>query len=151
VREGTGHSGGGAEGLAAAWWGSGRGEFVVASDASAIVAHTTQAFPLDDYNVVKITRAGFRSSTVNNVSVNPKVMQLEMDLEQIELGRFDHFMQKEIHEQPASLRNTMRGRLQRQDGKVVLGGLANFAKELTKAKRVTLVAQGHSAARGDDR
>jgi glutamine---fructose-6-phosphate transaminase (isomerizing) len=122
--------------------GIGAGEYIVASDASAIVAHTTQAFPLDDYNVVKITRSGFRTSTTSNVAVTPKIMQLEMDLEQIELGRFDHFMQKEIYEQPASLRNTMRGRLQRHDGKIVLGGLANFAKELTKIKRVVLTAQG---------
>src|SRR5262245_52114991 len=107
--------------------GIGAGEYIVASDPSAIVSHTTQAFPLDDYNVVKITRGGFRTSTTQNVAVNPKVMQLELDLEQIELGRFDHFMQKEIHEQPASLRNTMRGRLQRQDGKVVLGGLSGLS------------------------
>jgi glucosamine--fructose-6-phosphate aminotransferase (isomerizing) len=122
--------------------GIGAGEYIVASDASAIVAHTTQAFPLDDYNVVKMTRSGFRTSTTTNVAVNPKVMQLELDLEQIELGRFDHFMQKEIHEQPASLRNTLRGRLQRKDGKIVLGGLSQYAKELTKIRRVILTAQG---------
>jgi len=132
--------------------GVGAGEYVVASDASAIVAHTTQAFPLDDYNVVKITRTGFRSSTIDNVVVTPKVMQLELDLEEIELGRFDHFMQKEIFEQPAALRNTLRGRLQMKEGKVVLGGLAEYAKELTKAKRVVLTAQGtalHSAMIGE--
>src|SRR5438105_2775857 len=79
-------------------------------------------------------------------------MQLELDLEQIELGRFDHFMQKEIFEQPQSLRNTLRGRLQKQEGKVVLGGLSEFAKELTKAKRVVLTAQGtalHAAMIGE--
>ena len=132
--------------------GIGSGEYVVASDPSAIVAHTTQAFPLDDYNVVKITRDGFRSSTVENVPVTPKIMQLELDLEQIELGRFSHFMQKEIFEQPASLRNTMRGRLQKADGKVVLGGLANFAKELVRARRVILAGQGtalHAAMIGE--
>ena len=132
--------------------GIGAGEYIVASDASAIIAHTTQAFPLDDYNVVKITRAGFRTSTTSNIAVTPKVMQLELDLEEIELGRFDHFMQKEIYEQPASLRNSMRGRLQKQEGKVVLGGLANFARELTKARRVILTAQGtalHAAMIGE--
>jgi glucosamine--fructose-6-phosphate aminotransferase (isomerizing) len=122
--------------------GIGSGEYIVASDPSAIVAHTTQAFPLDDYNVVKITRDGFRSSTVENVPVTPKIMQLEMDLEQIELGTFSHFMQKEIFEQPAALRNTMRGRLQKPEGKVVLGGLANFAKELVRARRIILTGQG---------
>ncbi|QYU70572.1 glutamine--fructose-6-phosphate transaminase (isomerizing) [Leptolyngbya sp. 15MV] len=132
--------------------GIGNGEYVVASDGAAIIAHTAQAFPLDDYNVVKITREGFRSSNIHNASVTPKVMQLELDLEQIELGRFDHFMQKEIFEQPAALRNTFRGRLQISEGKVVLGGLANYAKELVRARRVILMGQGtalHAAMIGE--
>ncbi len=132
--------------------GIGSGEYVVASDPSAIVAHTTQAFPLDDYNVVKITRDGFRSSTVQNVPVTPKIMQLEMDLEAIELGTFAHYMQKEIFEQPAALRNTLRGRLQKADGKVVLGGLAEYAKELVRARRIILAGQGtalHAAMIGE--
>jgi glutamine---fructose-6-phosphate transaminase (isomerizing) len=132
--------------------GIGAGEYVVASDASAIVAHTTQAFPLDDYNVVKITRQGFRTSTTTNANVTPKVMQLELDLEQIELGRFDHFMQKEIHEQPQAIRNCFRGRLHKEDGKIILGGLTTFAKELVRARRVTLIGQGtalHAAMIGE--
>ncbi len=132
--------------------GIGSGEYVVASDQSAIVAHSTQAFPLDDYNVVKITRQGFRSSNIHNVSVTPKVMQIEMDLEQIELGRFEHFMQKEIHEQPTSLRNCFRGRLQREEGKIVLGGVAALSKELVRARRVVLMGQGtalHAAMIGE--
>jgi glucosamine--fructose-6-phosphate aminotransferase (isomerizing) len=122
--------------------GVGAGEYVVASDPSAIVAHTTQAFPLDDYNVVKITPEGFHSSTLENIEVTPKIMQLEMDLEQTELGTYSHFMQKEIFEQPASLRNTFSGRLQKADGKVVLGGVSQFSKELVRARRVILTGQG---------
>ncbi len=132
--------------------GVGSGEYIVASDPAAIVAHTTQAFPLDDYNVVKITRDGFRSSTVQNVPVTPKIMQLEMDLEAIELGTFAHYMQKEIFEQPAALRNTIRGRLQKAEGKVVLGGLAEYAKELVRARRIILAGQGtalHAAMIGE--
>lgn len=132
--------------------GIGNGEYVVASDPSAIVAHTTQAFPLDDYNVVKITRSGFRTSTTSNVAVTPKVMQLELDLEQIELGRFEHFMQKEIYEQPQAIRNSFRGRLQQAEGKVVLGGVSNFAKDLVRARRVILMGQGtalHAAMIGE--
>jgi glutamine---fructose-6-phosphate transaminase (isomerizing) len=132
--------------------GVGNGEYIVASDASAIVAHTTQAFPLDDYNVVKITPTGFRSSTVDNVAVTPKVMQLELDLEQIELGTYNHFMQKEIFEQPRALRNTFRGRIHKGEGKIVLGGLANYAKELVRARRVILAGQGtalHAAMIGE--
>ena len=122
--------------------GIGDGEYVVASDGSAIIAHTSQAFPLDDYNVVKITRAGFRTSTTSNVAVNPKIMQLEIDLEQIELGGHEHFMLKEIFEQPQSIRNCISGRINIDDGKVVLGGLSNFARELTRARKVILTAQG---------
>jgi len=132
--------------------GVGNGEYIVGSDPSAIVAHTTQAFPLDDYNVVKITRDGFRTSTVDDVAVSPKVMQLELELEEIELGHYQHFMQKEIFEQPNALRNTMRGRLDKKEGEVKLGGLADHAKQLVKSRRVILTAQGtalHSAMIGE--
>ncbi len=123
--------------------GIGADEFVVASDTAAIVAHTTHAFALDDYNVVKLTRKeGFRTSTIHNVPVTPKVEQLEFDLEQIELGGFQHFMLKEIFEQPQSVRNCMSGRIDPKLGKVTLGGLSKFAKDLTRAKRVILTAQG---------
>ena len=103
--------------------GVGAGECVVASDPSAIVAHTSQAFALEDYNVARITRDGFRTSTVDNKPVSPKMMQLELDLEQAELGAYEHYMLKEIFEQPASLRTTMRGRVDLSEGKIVLGGL----------------------------
>ena len=132
--------------------GVGNGEYVVASDASAIVSHTTQAFPLDDYNVVRITREGFRTSTIHDAPVTPKLMQLELDLEQIELGRYSHFMQKEIAEQPAAIRTCLRGRVNRDEGRVVLGGLAAYAKELAKARRFILAAQGtalHAAMIGE--
>jgi glucosamine--fructose-6-phosphate aminotransferase (isomerizing) len=132
--------------------GVGNGEFVVASDGSAIIAHTSQAFALEDYQVVKITPKGFRTSTIHNVPVTPKVEQLELELAELELGGYEHFMRKEIFEQPKALRNTFRGRFEIGDGKVVLGGLANFSKELTKARRVVLTAQGtalHAAMIGE--
>ncbi|MEQ8317612.1 MAG: glutamine--fructose-6-phosphate transaminase (isomerizing) [Phycisphaerales bacterium] len=132
--------------------GVGSGEFVVASDPAAIVAHTTQAFPLEDYNVCKITREKFTTSTIHNVPVTPRVEQLELDLEQIELGGYAHFMQKEIFEQPAALRTCMRGRLNSADGMVVLGGLRQFAPQLVRSRRVILAAQGtalHSAMIGE--
>jgi glucosamine--fructose-6-phosphate aminotransferase (isomerizing) len=126
--------------------GIGADEYVVASDASAIVAHTTHAFALDDYNVVKLMRgdkgASFHTCTIHNVPVNPKIEQLELDLAQIELGGYQHYMLKEIFEQPASLRNCLSGRIDADEGKVVLGGLTGYAKELTRAKRVVLTAQG---------
>ncbi|MGD9790492.1 MAG: glutamine--fructose-6-phosphate transaminase (isomerizing) [Phycisphaerales bacterium] len=132
--------------------GIGQEEYVVASDASAIVSHSTRAFTLDDYNVVKITPKGFRTSTIHNVPVTPKIEQLELELQEIELGSYSHFMQKEIFEQPRSVANTLRGRIDAKDGKVVLGGLANLAKELTKTRRIVLLGQGtalHAAMIGE--
>jgi len=132
--------------------GVGAGEYVVASDPAAIVAHTTQAFPLEDYNVCRVTREGFRTSTIHNHEVAPRVMQLEMDLEQIELGGFPHYMLKEIFEQPRSLRNTFRGRIDNDEGRIVLGGVRQFAKELVKSRRFILTAQGtalHAAMIGE--
>jgi glucosamine--fructose-6-phosphate aminotransferase (isomerizing) len=132
--------------------GVGNGEFVIASDGSAIIAHTSHAFSLEDYQVVKVTPKGFRTSTIHNVPVTPKVQQLEIDLEQIELGSFSHFMQKEIFEQPKALRNTLRGRTDIREGKIVLGGVGSFAKQLTMAKRIVLTGQGtalHAATIGE--
>ncbi|KAA0215645.1 MAG: glutamine--fructose-6-phosphate transaminase (isomerizing) [Leptolyngbya sp. PLA3] len=122
--------------------GVGSGEYVVASDASAIVAHTTRAFALDDYNVVRVSREGFRTSTIDDVAVTPKLMQLEIELDQIELGAFDHYMQKEIFEQPQRIRTSMRGRIDLKEGKIVLGGLAALSKELVRARRFIMTAQG---------
>ncbi|MEM9083080.1 MAG: glutamine--fructose-6-phosphate transaminase (isomerizing) [Planctomycetota bacterium] len=122
--------------------GVGNGEYVVASDASAIIAHTTQAITLDDYNVVKITRDGFRTTNLEDQELSPREMQLELELEEIELGAFEHYMLKEIFEQPASLRNTLSGRIDHKEGKVVLGGLLQHAKELVKARRFVMIGQG---------
>ena len=132
--------------------GVGADEYVVASDSSAIVAHTRQAFTLDDYTVARITRDEIRTTTLDNVVVTPQVRELEVDLEQIELGNFDHYMIKEIYEQPEALRRSLQGRLDLRDGKVVLGGILEFARELATAKRIVFVGQGtalHAAMIGE--
>ncbi len=132
--------------------GIGSGEYIVASDPAAIVAHTSTAVTLDDYSVVRITPDGFRTTTVDNEELTPKEMQLEMDLEQIELGSYSHYMQKEIFEQPEALRTCMKGRLDKNEGRIVLGGLMGLSKELVKSKRIILTAQGtalHSAMIGE--
>jgi glucosamine--fructose-6-phosphate aminotransferase (isomerizing) len=132
--------------------GVGNKEFVVASDAAAIVAHTAQAVTLEDYNVARITKDGFRTSDIHNAPVNAKVMQLELDLDQIELGAFTHYMAKEIYEQPRALRNCFRGRTDTRSGKVVLGGVSTFQKELVKARKIILTGQGtalHAAMIGE--
>ncbi|TVQ60046.1 MAG: glutamine--fructose-6-phosphate transaminase (isomerizing) [Phycisphaerales bacterium] len=132
--------------------GVGASEYIVASDPSAIVAHTTQAITLEDYQVCRLTPESFRTSTIDNVPVTPRIHELELELAQIELGDFPHYMLKEIFEQPASLRQTMRGRLDQREGRVVLGGVGQYARELVKARRFILTAQGtalHAAMIGE--
>ncbi len=132
--------------------GVGASEYIVASDASAIVSHTAQAITLDDYQVCKLTRDSFRTTTIDNTPVSHKVHQLEVELEQIELGGYPHYMLKEIFEQPRSLRQTMRGRLDQRDGRVVLGGVGQLARQLVKSRRFILMAQGtalHAAMIGE--
>ncbi len=132
--------------------GVGANEYVVASDASAIVAHTSRAVALEDYQVCKLTRDSFRTTTIDNTPVSTKVLELELELEQIELGGFSHFMQKEIFEQPAALRNTLRGRLDAKEGRVILGGVGELMRTLVKTKRLVLLGQGtalHAAMIGE--
>ncbi len=132
--------------------GVGKDEYIVASDSSAIVAHTTQAFTLDDYTVAKLTRDSFRTTTVDNVPISPQIRELEFDLQQIELGSYEHYMLKEICEQPQALRLCLRGRINPREGQVVLGGIAEYARDLVKARRIVFVGQGtalHAAMIGE--
>ncbi|MCI0351855.1 MAG: glutamine--fructose-6-phosphate transaminase (isomerizing), partial [Acidobacteriales bacterium] len=132
--------------------GVGKDEYIVASDSSAIVAHTTQAFTLDDYTVAKLTRDSFRTTTVDNVPITPQIRELEFDLEQIELGTYEHYMLKEIMEQPQALRLCLKGRIDTRAGQVVLGGIAQYARDLVKARRIIFVGQGtamHAAMVGE--
>lgn len=122
--------------------GVGNGEYVVASDASAIVSHTTQAIALGDYSVARITRDGFRTTTVDNIEITAEIRELEFDLEQIELGHYDHFMLKEIFEQPRALRMTLQGRVDVAKGQIILGGVGDHARRMANAKRVVFVGQG---------
>jgi len=130
--------------------------YVVASDPAAIVSHTTQVITLDDYQVAKLcagptdkhTDYGgpwsveFKTTTIDNVPVSREVGELEIGLEQIELGDYPHYMLKEIMEQPESIRNCLRGRLDNREGRIVLGGLSGVGRDLARAKRFILTAQG---------
>ena len=122
--------------------GVGNGEYVVASDQSAIVAHTNQAFTLEDYTVAKLTRDSIRTSTVDDVEIDAKIRALEVDLSEIELGGFEHFMLKEIFEQPAALTRTLQGRVDHRAGQIVLGGIGDHARALASSRRITLIGQG---------
>ena len=122
--------------------GVGKDEYIVASDPSAIVAHTTQAFTLDDYTVAKLTRDSFRTTTINNVPITPQVRELEFSLEQIEPGTFEHYMLKEIFEQPEAMRMCLKGRIDPYDGQVVLGGISDHVRELVRARKIIFIGQG---------
>jgi glucosamine--fructose-6-phosphate aminotransferase (isomerizing) len=122
--------------------GVGKDEYIVASDQTAIVAHTTQAFTLDDYTVAKLTRDSFRTTTIDNVPITPQIRELEFDLDQIELGTYEHYMLKEIFEQPQALRMCLKGRIDTRGGQVVLGGISQFQRDLVKARRIIFVGQG---------
>jgi glucosamine--fructose-6-phosphate aminotransferase (isomerizing) len=132
--------------------GVGDDEYVVASDASAIVEHTTQVIYLNDNEMAVLRPESFRTMTIDDIDITPTISQLENKLEEYELGDYEHYMLKEIFEQPAALRNCLRGRAEPREGRIVLGGVANFIKELVRARRFILTAQGtawHAGLVGD--
>ena len=122
--------------------GVGSDEYLLASDAAAIVAHTTQAIYLADNEMVMVGSEGFHTKTIDNVVVAKDLKQIEFSLEQIELGGFEHHMLKEIFEQPESLSTCLGGRIDKQCGKIVLGGIADHLRHLTQAKHIIFTACG---------
>jgi len=122
--------------------GVGNGEYLLASDAAAIVEHTTQAIYLSDNEMVMVGSEGFNTKTIDNVTVAKDLKQIEFSLDQIELGGFEHHMLKEIFEQPESLSTCLGGRLNKQSGKIVLGGIADHLRNLTQAKHIIFTACG---------
>jgi len=122
--------------------GVGDNEYILASDAAAIVGHTTQAIYLADNEMVTVGPQGFHTKTIDNVNVAKDLTQIEFSLEQIELKGFAHHMLKEISEQPTALSTCMGGRIDRQNGKIKLGGIADHLRELTRTKHIVLTACG---------
>jgi glucosamine--fructose-6-phosphate aminotransferase (isomerizing) len=122
--------------------GVGKDEYIVASDAAAVVEHTTQVIYLNDNEMAVITPKGFRTMTIDDVPVTKDVTAVEFSLEQIELGGYDHFMLKEIFEQPEAIANCLRGRVDRHEGRVVLGGIAQYSRDIVRARRIIITACG---------
>ena len=122
--------------------GVGENEYILASDAAAIIEHTAQAIYMADNEIVTVGTDGFHTTTINNVAVAKDVEQIEFSLEQIELGGFQHHMLKEIFEQPESLSTCMGGRIDRQEHRIRLGGINTYLRELTRTKRLILTACG---------
>ncbi len=122
--------------------GVGKDEYIVASDAAAVVEHTTQVIYLNDNEMAVVTPKGFRTTTIDDVPVAHDVTEVEFSLDQIELGGYEHFMLKEIFEQPEAIANCLRGRLDRHEGRVVLGGIAQYSRDLVRARRIIITACG---------
>ena len=132
--------------------GVGQNEYIVASDASAIVEHTTQVIYLNDNEMAVLKPDSFRTSTIDDIEISPVISQLEHKLEEYELGDYEHYMLKEIFEQPTSIKNCLRGRAEQREGRIVLGGVGDFTKELVRARRIILTGQGtawHAGLVGD--
>jgi len=122
--------------------GVGEGEYILASDAAAIVEHTKQALYLSDNEMVTLSPKGFYTKTIDNVTVTKDVQEIEFSLEQIELGSFEHHMLKEIFEQPEALQTCMGGRVDKQNSRIKLGGIGSYSRELTRTRRIILTACG---------
>lgn len=128
--------------------GVGKGEYYVASDATPIVEYTDEVIYLKDEEVAKITKDDVVIKTLNNDVQKPSIKKLDLKLETIEKGHYEHFMLKEIMEQPNRIYDSMRGRLQADTGKIVLGGMKEYADRMINARRLLMIACGTSLHAG---
>ncbi len=124
--------------------GVGEDEFFLASDATPIIEYTNKVVYLDDFEIAVIRDGKLQIKTIENVETNPYINQLEMELEAIEKGGYEHFMLKEIYEQPKSISDCLRGRLDAKSGRLVLGGLRDYMNKFQNAERIIITACGTS-------
>ncbi|MDP3851902.1 MAG: glutamine--fructose-6-phosphate transaminase (isomerizing) [Luteolibacter sp.] len=128
--------------------GVGEGETIIASDASAILAHTQRVIYLDDDDIAIVTADSIDIRDLHNIPVTREIAELGLDAAAAEKGGFEHFMLKEIHEQPDSLANAIRGRLDFNLGSAVLSGMGTSPRELAELDRVVLLGCGTSLHAG---
>jgi glucosamine--fructose-6-phosphate aminotransferase (isomerizing) len=124
--------------------GIGRGEFFMASDATPIIEYTNEVVYLNDQEIAIINKGKLTIKNTANLPLTPYVQTVDLELEAIEKGGFDHFMLKEIFEQPKSIKDCMRGRLDSDSGRLILGGLREYLNKLVNADRILIVACGTS-------
>ena len=125
--------------------GVGEEEFFVASDATPIVEYTKNVVYLEDDEIAIVNRKGkLQIKTIRNKEVDPYIQALQIQLEAIEKGGFEHFMLKEIYEQPRSIKDSMRGRVNAVDGIVALGGIHDHLQKFQNANRILIIGCGTS-------
>lgn len=124
--------------------GVGKGEFFMASDATPIIEYTNEVIYLNDQEIAIIKDGTLNVKDTSNLPLTPYVQVVDMELEAIEKGGYEHFMLKEIFEQPRSILDCMRGRLDSATGRLVLGGLREYVNALVNADRVVIIACGTS-------
>lgn len=126
--------------------GIGEGEFFVASDASPFIEYTTDALYLEDHQmaILKVGKKIKLRSIKDDLSKTPHILALQLSLDQIEKGGYDHFMLKEIYEQPKAIQDTYRGRLRPEDGLIKMAGIDAHIDRFLKANRIVIVACGTS-------
>ncbi len=125
--------------------GIGEGEFFCASDATPIIEYTKNVVYLEDGEIAQLSlKNGLKLKTIANQEKTPYIQELEMHLEALEKGGYEHFMLKEIYEQPHSIKDSMRGRISISKSKVALGGIIDYEEKLINAKRLIFVACGTS-------
>ncbi len=125
--------------------GIGEDELFFASDATPIIEYTKKVVYLNDLEIAVANRNGeFEIRTIDNSLTTPYVQELEMEIERIEKGGYDYFMLKEIHEQPKTICDAMRGRMNASEGWIRLGGLEEHSNRLVNADRIIIAACGTS-------
>lgn len=125
--------------------GIGDNEFFLASDASPLIEYTRNVVYMNDEEIAVVHRNGeLVIKNIHNQVMTPYVQELQLRLDMIEKGGFDHYMLKEIYEQPHSIRDSMRGRLIGSKNTIVLGGIKEYEKKLINAKRIIIVGCGTS-------
>jgi glucosamine--fructose-6-phosphate aminotransferase (isomerizing) len=124
--------------------GVGENEFFVASDVTPLIPHTRNVFYLEDDEMAILTRQGVITKTIQNKLIEKQIKKITLEISDIEKGEFEHYMLKEIFEQPKTIMDTMRGRILREEGLVKLGGLRDVEDKLLQAGRIIFVASGTS-------
>ena len=124
--------------------GIGKGEYFLASDATPIVEYTNEVVYMNDQEMAIINRNNLTIKTTQDIETTPYIQTLDLELDAIEKGGYEHFMLKEIFEQPRSIGDCMRGRLNASTGHLALGGIREYANKLENAERILIVACGTS-------